>query len=126
MDAATIDRMKPGAVLINTVRGALVDEAALVQALQSGRLGGALLDVYERAPLPTEHPLRLCDNVIFTPHVAFLFGGIPHRTAPPGRRSGKRAPGTAHLEEIANSLGNQVVWRWRNGRVVEGGGLENR
>lgn len=69
--AQTIDRMKPGAVLINTSRGGLVDETALVEALRTGRLGGALLDVYQQAPLPVDHPLRSLPNVILSPHVAF-------------------------------------------------------
>jgi phosphoglycerate dehydrogenase-like enzyme len=71
IDAEAIETMKPGAVLINTARGGLVDEAAMVTALRSGRLGGALLDVYKEAPLPVGHPLRSLDNVILTPHVGF-------------------------------------------------------
>jgi phosphoglycerate dehydrogenase-like enzyme len=71
INAQTISLMKPGAVLINTSRGGLVDENALFEALRTGRLGGALLDVYEHAPLPVEHPFRTLPNVIFTPHVAF-------------------------------------------------------
>jgi len=67
----TIDLMKPGAVLINTSRGGLVDEEALATALRAGRLGGALLDVYQHAPLPVDHPFRHLTNVILTPHVAF-------------------------------------------------------
>jgi D-3-phosphoglycerate dehydrogenase len=67
--------MKPAAVLINTSRGALVDEPALVEALQSGHLGGALLDVYRKAPLPVDHALRACPNVLFTPHVGFYSEG---------------------------------------------------
>lgn len=71
VDAVTLAALKPGAVLINTSRGGLVDEAALVQSLRCGHLGGALLDVYETAPLPFNHPLREFPNVILTPHVAF-------------------------------------------------------
>jgi D-3-phosphoglycerate dehydrogenase len=71
IDTETLATMKPGAVLINTSRGGLVNEPALVAALRSGRLGGALLDVYEQSPLPVEHPLRELPNVILTPHVAF-------------------------------------------------------
>jgi D-3-phosphoglycerate dehydrogenase / 2-oxoglutarate reductase len=67
----TIRLMKPTAVLINTARGELVDEMALADALGSERLAGALLDVYERAPLPLDHPLRALKNLILTPHVAF-------------------------------------------------------
>lgn len=67
----SIRMMKRGAVLINTARGQLVDEAALGEALESGMLAGALLDVYERAPLPVDHPFRRLGNAILTPHVAF-------------------------------------------------------
>lgn len=71
IDSDTINRMKSGAVVINTARGGLVDEAALAQALRAGHLSGALLDVYQQAPLPREHPLRALPNVILSPHVAF-------------------------------------------------------
>ena len=63
--------MKRTAVLINTARGGLVDEGALVQALRNGTIGGALLDVYQQAPLPVDHALRDCPNVVFTPHIGF-------------------------------------------------------
>jgi phosphoglycerate dehydrogenase-like enzyme len=71
INAETIGMMKPGAVLINTSRGGLVDEDALVTALRAGHLAGAILDVFKSAPLPVDHPLRQLKNVILTPHVAF-------------------------------------------------------
>jgi phosphoglycerate dehydrogenase-like enzyme len=72
MNARTLAQMKRGSVLINTSRGALVDEAALVEALRSGHLMGAGLDVFEQEPLPTDSPLVRLDNVFLMPHIAGL------------------------------------------------------
>lgn len=70
MNDKTFQWVKPGAVLINTSRGPVVDEAALIRALEAGRLGGAALDVFEVEPLPLDSPLRKMDNVMLAPHNA--------------------------------------------------------
>ena len=70
IDAGALAAMRPGAWLINIGRGALVDEAALLEALKSRRIAGAVLDVFAREPLPPEHPFWGMDNVAVTPHIS--------------------------------------------------------
>ena len=70
--AADLARMRPSAYFINTSRGGLVDEAALVDCLQRGAIAGAALDVFEQEPLPAAHPLRGMDRVLLTPHVGYV------------------------------------------------------
>jgi phosphoglycerate dehydrogenase-like enzyme len=70
--ADELARMKPTALLVNTSRGPIVDEDALVAALHAGAIGGAGLDVYAVEPLPAEHPLRAAPNTVLTPHVGYV------------------------------------------------------
>jgi phosphoglycerate dehydrogenase-like enzyme len=64
--------MKRTAVLVNTSRGPIVDEAALAAALADGRIAGAGIDVYDREPLPPEHPFRYLPNLVVTPHIGYV------------------------------------------------------
>jgi D-3-phosphoglycerate dehydrogenase len=70
--ADDIGRMKPSAYLINTARAPIVDQAALLSALQNKRIAGAGLDVFEAEPLPLDHPYRKLDNVVLTPHLGYV------------------------------------------------------
>src|SRR5581483_965817 len=70
MNAKTLGRMQKGSYLINAARGALLDEAALIDALHSGHLAGAALDVYDPEPPDTSSPLFTLPNIICTPHIA--------------------------------------------------------
>jgi phosphoglycerate dehydrogenase-like enzyme len=65
-------KMKRGAILVNISRGPIVEEAALIEALRSGYLAGAGLDVFDREPLPADHPFRSLDNVVVSPHVGYV------------------------------------------------------
>ena len=69
---ADIARMKPSAYLINTARAPIVDQAALLRALQDRKIAGAGLDVFETEPLPTDHPYRKLANVVITPHLGYV------------------------------------------------------
>jgi D-3-phosphoglycerate dehydrogenase len=71
IDASRIARMKRGAILINTARGALVDETALAEGLKSGQIGRAGLDVFHAEPLAKDHPLARMENVTLSSHAAF-------------------------------------------------------
>lgn len=70
--SAELARMKPGALLVNTARGPIVDETALIESLRDRHLGGAALDVYEIEPLPRDHQLRTQSNVIGLPHLGYV------------------------------------------------------
>jgi D-3-phosphoglycerate dehydrogenase len=76
VDAKVLAAMKPSSFVVNVARGGVLDESALIDALREGRLAGAALDVFEREPLPADHPLREMDQVILTPHIA----GVTHES----------------------------------------------
>ncbi|MER8699104.1 hydroxyacid dehydrogenase [Mesorhizobium sp. M0768] len=102
-----IARMKPDALLINVSRGPVIDDDALIEALQKGRIGGAALDVFATQPLPPNHPYFGFDNVIVTPHMA----GITEQSM---MRMGVGAAGEALLV-----LANRLPVNLRNPEVVE-------
>lgn len=82
IDAAHLARLKPGCILVNVSRGAVIDEAALVDSLRSGRIARAYLDVFDEEPLPNDSPLWSAPNVVLTPHVS----GIHDRGSELGSR----------------------------------------
>ena len=72
VDAESLNRMKPTAYLVNTARGPIVDEDALIEVLRQKKIAGAALDVYSVEPLPADHPFRTLPNVLATPHVGYV------------------------------------------------------
>jgi phosphoglycerate dehydrogenase-like enzyme len=70
--ADDLAKMKAGAILVNISRGPIVNEEALIEALRAGQLAGAGLDVFDREPLPADHPFRSLDNVVVTPHIGYV------------------------------------------------------
>ncbi|MBB4684672.1 D-2-hydroxyacid dehydrogenase family protein [Amycolatopsis jiangsuensis] len=72
VDAADLARMKPSALLVNTSRGPIVVEDALLEVLRDKKIAAAALDVYDTEPLPSDHPLRTLDNAVLTPHIGYV------------------------------------------------------
>jgi glyoxylate reductase len=127
IDSAAIARMRPGAILVNTARGGIVDESALAAALHSGRLAAAALDVFASEPLDPESPLLSAPNLVLTPHVGSastatrtrmaglavenLLAGLEGRPLPhcanptPGSRAAPRPPEGQAVQRSRNSRG---------------------
>lgn len=99
---ARIAAMKPGALLVNVARGPVADEAALVAALEAGRIGGAALDVFDTQPLPRDHPLLSLENVVLTPHMAGITEDSMMRM------------GVGAAEEAIRILAGQLPLNFRN------------
>jgi phosphoglycerate dehydrogenase-like enzyme len=81
VDAQAFEAMRPGTLLLNGARGGVVDQPALIAALEAGHIGGAWLDVTDPEPLPVDSPLWAMDNVILTPHAADQVADFPQRFA---------------------------------------------
>ncbi len=105
LSAARLARMPAGAVVINVSRGAVIDEAALITALQSGHLGGAALDVFTQQPLPKTSPLWAMDNVLLTPHIAGITQDSMYRM------------GSGALAEVLRILANKLPENFCNPAV---------
>jgi len=106
IDERAINSMKPGAILVNTARGGLVDYDALHGALVSGHLRAAGLDVYEAEPVSASHPLFQLPNVVVTPHVAWLTAETLHRSLGLFAENCRRLrDGIALLHQIGSSEG---------------------
>jgi phosphoglycerate dehydrogenase-like enzyme len=73
---AELERMKPTARLINTSRGAIVEERALISALKNKQIAGAAIDVFDNEPLPPDHPFRTLDNILATPYIGYVSHGL--------------------------------------------------
>lgn len=97
IDHAAFAAMKPGVVLADVSRGGVVEGAALIQALETGQLGGAVLDVFEQEPLPEDHGLWKFENVIISPHCSSVFDG---------------------WEELSIKMFSDNILRWQKGEAL--------
>ncbi len=105
LDATALSAMKPGAVIVNTSRGPIIDEDALVDALRQGRLAAAGLDVFAVEPVPRDHPLLSLDNVVLTPHVTWYTVDTMRRYLAEAVDNCKRIRDGRDLRNVVNSPG---------------------
>lgn len=106
INAARLRQMKPNALLINTARGAIIDEAALLTALRDGWIAGAALDVLSEEPPAPDHPLLTLDNVLITPHAAFYSTGAVAELA---RRAAEQVARVLRGEEPPHLVNPEVL-----------------
>ncbi len=108
IDVDAFRKMKPGVLFINVARGDLVDTNALIEALQSGAVGGAGLDVCDPEPIPAGHPLLGMDNVILTPHVASASGPAVARLRTTAAETAARALRGEPLSNVVNRVSSRA------------------
>ena len=108
IDAALLARAKPGMLLVNGARGQVVDQAALVDALRDGRLGGAALDVFSIEPLPADSPLRELPGVLLSPHVAGVTAEAALRVIAKAQANLQRALDGEPLQDVVNDVSGTV------------------
>lgn len=104
VDAEMLGRMQPGALFVSAGRGSVVDESALVKALQAKVIGGAALDVYEREPLPMDSPLRDLSNVLLSPHTAGSSRGAQLAIVAACQRNLAAAASGAPVADVVNDV----------------------
>jgi D-3-phosphoglycerate dehydrogenase len=102
LSADRLALLRPTSIVVNVSRGGLVDEIGLADALNSGSLGGAALDVFEQEPLPLDHPLRSAARALLTPHVAFYSEAATHELQRLAAKQVARALAGARLEPVVN------------------------
>jgi len=110
-DAKRFAAMKPGAVLVNGARGEVLDETALLEALQSGRLAGAALDVFDVEPLPADSPLRAAPNLVLSPHMAGASAEASMRIIGQAKANLLRVLDGEPVEDVVNGVAPAVTRR---------------
>jgi D-3-phosphoglycerate dehydrogenase / 2-oxoglutarate reductase len=110
LGASALARLVPGTVVVNMARGGIVDEAALTDALVSGRVGGAALDVYASEPLASDHPLRAAPNLVLTPHIGASTSEAQHSVAVDVCRAVRDALLRGELSRSINVAGIAGQW----------------
>jgi D-3-phosphoglycerate dehydrogenase len=111
LDADRLGRLKRGALVVNGARGEIVDEAALVQALADGSVGGAALDVFATEPLPADSPLRAASNVLLSPHMAGSTGEAAMRIIGASSANLARVLDGEPVVDVVNDVDARVVRR---------------